>query len=273
VRSNNSEQASKQAHDADMQHATPDAHCLPPKSPLVEREGGSPQWTLLVSTVPADFALVLRQSSHHRSVGLHPWFLHNQDASAVAATLEYMNALLAANPGLGVGEIGLDKHAQTPAAVQRQVFSAQLQLAATHRRCVSVHCVRSSDALLQVLSQLNASEALPSAIYLHAHSASEQATRQLLALERVAPLLYFGACARLNDNAKCAHLYGHCLPRDHLLVESDEPLDSPSRQQALQRALELTGLTPEQALRNFCAMLGLRERGPAPGCASEREYV
>lgn len=106
-----------------------------------------------------------------KALGVHPWWAAGlyggleaapptfEEASSHSALRAYMAALgeaLAAYPALGVGECGLDLApralANNPLHLQRAVLIAQLELAWTLGRTVSLHCVRASEELTALLA-------------------------------------------------------------------------------------------------------------------------
>ncbi|KAK7200492.1 TatD related DNase [Novymonas esmeraldas] len=111
-------------------------------------------------------------------------------ATALAATptltlvdiLRGLEERLQRHPRALVAEIGLDKLRGPPEAVQVDAFTAQLRLAATYHRPVSVHCVRHYGLLLKVLQDLPA-EHTPPAIIVHAFTGSLEVAKSLLSLK------------------------------------------------------------------------------------------
>jgi TatD DNase family protein len=74
-----------------------------------------------------------------RGYGVHPW--HAAEFST--GGLEAIEAALGQDPSACVGEIGLDGiRKEVPAALQREVLVAQLELATRARRVVVLHGAR-----------------------------------------------------------------------------------------------------------------------------------
>jgi Tat protein secretion system quality control protein TatD with DNase activity len=116
-------------------------------------------------------------------LGIHPWKAH-QAAPGWESRLE---AALKAHPEALVGECGLDKAARTPDTgqveweAQLACFHAQLRLAASLGRPVSVHCVRAHGAVYEHLKQAEArGEATPPTVALHSYTGSPELAVSLL---------------------------------------------------------------------------------------------
>ena len=106
---------------------------------------------LCCGSAESDWAGVAELAGRYPSVrpafGLHPWYV-------AEATPDWVGSLrwrLQAWPTAVVGEIGLD-HAVDPATypAQEEAFLAQIRLAATLHRPVSVHCRRAYGRLINV---------------------------------------------------------------------------------------------------------------------------
>jgi len=168
-------------------------------------------------TSPADWDRVIEIAKSEPGVepscGLHPW--HAADSATPGDWLERLEALLAAHPGLGVGEIGLDALRPDPKA-QMRVFSAQLALAAREGRGVALHVVRAHGEMIGALKSY--ARQLPR-LLLHAASCSPEIWREY---ERL------GACASigpavLNPRATRVRELARIVPEDRLLFETDAP--------------------------------------------------
>ena len=111
---------------------------------------------------PQVHALAQRYTFVRPSYGLHPWDAGNRSAN-------WLNALrtrLAAEPSAAVGEIGLDRWIldsarpddprlaglrRAPLAEQTEIFLAQLALATTENRPVTIHCLQAYGLLDELL--------------------------------------------------------------------------------------------------------------------------
>jgi TatD DNase family protein len=161
------------------------------------------------------------------SFGLHPWDVGNRSPS----WLEKLTVTLAAHPGAGVGEIGLDRWIldrakpddprlaglrRAPLAEQTEVFVAQLQLAARDNRPATIHCLDAWGALNEVLR----TAALPArGFLLHAYSGPAEMIHGFADLGA-----YFSFNGSFLDEKKARHreTFKH-VPRERLLVETDAP--------------------------------------------------
>ena len=165
------------------------------------------------------------------SYGLHPWDVGNRSP----AWLETLRAFLIANPAAVVGEIGLDRWIldrarpddprlaglrRAPLDEQLAAFRAQLDLATTLDRPVTIHCIDAFGLLLETLQSAHTTARLPRrGFLLHAYSGS---------LELVAPFAALGAYFSFNGaylasrHTRLRELYQK-IPLDRLLAETDAP--------------------------------------------------
>jgi TatD DNase family protein len=166
------------------------------------------------AVAPDDWQACLHYAaqSNHRiaAVGVHPWYVgdlpHNW--------LDDVESILQQHARVMVGEIGLCKVARfvrtykdgkkAALALQRQVFTQQLDLAARYQRPVTVHCVQQQQILLDILKERTTStstttstgtsssskevdcgphKALPPAIALHSFTGTAHHVDQLLKWE------------------------------------------------------------------------------------------
>ena len=154
-----------------------------------------------------------------RFVGLHPWEADEPDAAARLAALP--NAL-AADPLLGVGEIGLDRlRSRTISDGQRQTLAQQLELAAAFRRPVVLHGAKCWGEVVKAC--LPYRERIPAFLF-HGFSRSTGLLPDIVSLNgfiSVGPAL-------LNDHAVNYREMAALLPPDRLLVETDLADDDPA---------------------------------------------
>ena len=155
--------------------------------------------------------------------GVHPWQAH----TAKDGWDHRLRAALEASPGSFVGESGLDKAARTPDTgvcewdAQLAVFETSLKLAAELHRPVTLHCVRASGPMMQMLS---AAEALPPAIGMHSYSGSPETLKALVALgNKRGCAVYFGFSEAVNTGPALNKLKKNieACPKDRLLLETD----------------------------------------------------
>jgi TatD DNase family protein len=95
----------------------------------------------LATTMPLE-----QHNYNHYSCGLHPWYL--QHAQEQLSALEVMATH---NHCLAIGECGLDKVCNTDYALQLQYFQAQILLANAVQKPLIIHCVKSSNDIVQQL--------------------------------------------------------------------------------------------------------------------------
>lgn len=161
------------------------------------------------------------------SFGLHPWLVGNRRTD----WLERLQQVLSADPRSHVGEIGLDRWIlerarpddprlqglrRAPFAEQREVFSAQLALAATLNRAATLHCLDAWGALWEILT----STRVPArGFLLHAYGGSSEMVNGFL--ERGAYFSFNGYF--LGERKDRQRDVFKNLPLDRLLVETDAP--------------------------------------------------
>ena len=147
------------------------------------------------------------------SFGLHPWHVATRSPDWLARLRENLDA----HPGAAIGEIGLDRWmtGYDPEA-QREVFTAQLALAAERNLPVTIHCLRAWGPLWDIIR----THPVPArGFLLHAYGGPEEMIRGFV--HRGA---YFSFNAYFLHERKAAQraVFQH-LPVDRLLVETDAP--------------------------------------------------
>lgn len=189
-----------------------------------------------------ELARAPRQPGHPRiyaTAGIHPQEAHRATPQALAALQS-----LAADPRcLALGEIGLDYyHRDNPEpAVQQQAFVAQMRIAATWAKPITIHCRTSELAQPAAKAKFGAADAWEDLLTLiaehwapvaprgragimHCFSGNqEQATRSLQAgffLSFAGNLTYPKSTALQAIAAK--------LPAERILVETDAPFLTPT---------------------------------------------
>ena len=77
------------------------------------------------------------------SVGIHPWYIYN-----VREQLSCLESIISASNVVAIGEAGLDKLAETPLAIQQDVFLKQAALAEEKSKPLIIHCVKAWTELI-----------------------------------------------------------------------------------------------------------------------------
>jgi TatD DNase family protein len=145
--------------------------------------------------------------------GVHPWYAGELPAD----WLTQLEALLQQYPAAPVGEIGLDGLRDHPSrAVQRQVLTAQLELAVRLQRPVVLHGARAWGDLLAALRPI--APRLPGFVA-HAFGGSADIQRELLAMGGF--LSFAGTVC--NPAAKHVRTAAASTPAERLLIETDAP--------------------------------------------------
>lgn len=158
-------------------------------------------------------------------IGLHPWYLNK-----IRPNWEIqMEHILATNPRIMVGEVGLDKHSPDM-PTQIQVFVAQLKMAARFRRPLHLHCVGAWDKVLHIFKE-NAG-AMPPAILAHGFAGAPDLIGKLAAEYN----MFFSYHSAPDSGEKFAARIV-ATPCDKLLVESDAS-DAEAQVQTLQETVQ-----------------------------------
>ena len=192
-----------------MQQALCDAHCHPCD------KLSKTNLSVVNGTSPSDWESVLKlaRSSHKviPAIGLHPWRVNEVTENWQA---QFLDALSHAHV---VGEIGLDYWISNfNKERQEAALCWQLKHAAQRNLPVTLHCLRASRALLNILER----ETIPECgFHLHAYSGST---------EQVAKLVDMGAyfsfhAGQLNQYSKRLIATVKSIPLERILLETDAP--------------------------------------------------
>jgi TatD DNase family protein len=180
---------------------------------------------------PVVSALAREQSWIIPSFGIHPWDCGDRSAG----WLDGLRAALLADEQAGVGEIGLDRWivdgvrpddpriagirvASMPE--QREVFGAQLALAAELNRAASIHCVQAFGALLEILQN---TPRPARGLLIHGYGGPAEMVKTFTDLGA-----YFSFNVELLQPRLSARLENfRTIPIERLLVETDAPTKPP----------------------------------------------
>ena len=158
----------------------------------------------------ADCLMVETQSGAilKRFFGIHPWNAETDDLARVEAAI-------AADPAAGVGEIGLDRlKTKTVTERQREVFAAQLELAAKYGRVATLHGAKCWGEVVKAAKPY--AGRIPAFIF-HGFSRSAGLLGEIRAMNGVVSV----GPAVLNDHAVNYRKLVAGIPDDMLLLETD----------------------------------------------------
>ncbi|MFA5320841.1 MAG: TatD family hydrolase [Candidatus Omnitrophota bacterium] len=145
--------------------------------------------------------------------GLHPWYI----ADAPVDWMKSLKELLVKFPSCAIGEIGLDKGDRgADFALQKKVFSAQLDLAIETRKPVTLHCVKAWEELLTILKHRGPK--LPPML-MHAFSGPPEALDELISINA---FISFSPQALSSGNPRVTKMLS-LIPKEKLLLETDFP--------------------------------------------------
>ena len=184
--------------------------------------------------------------------GVHPWsLLESESAARAAGEIDALRDRLAADPRLGVGEIGLDrlKVREIPAAI-RTAFERQLALAFALRRPVVLHGATCwGQVVAAVRAASSAAEGFVPPLLFHGFSRSDGLIPDIVALGGFVSV----GPAVLNDHAVNYRELVKKIPLDRLLVETDRTeqgaAETPSVREVLAKVAELRGIAAAELER------------------------
>jgi TatD DNase family protein len=170
---------------------------------------------------PPDLETAIRLAEAHdcfyATVGVHP----HDAAKATPETFKRLRALLSHPKVRAIGEIGLDYHYDfSPREIQREVFAAQLRLAADAGKPIVIHTREAWEDTLRMIRE----HPLPRGGIMHCFTGGPEEARQALDLGFH---LSFGGVLTFPkaDNVREA---ARVTPVDRLLVETDAPYLAPA---------------------------------------------
>ena len=171
---------------------------------------------IVPSVTEADFDAVYRLHAppkYYGALGLHPWFAESFQPGLISRIAERLQA----QPGLLVGEIGLDYYGNRKQTRTEQTTAllAQFDLAQQFGRPVLLHNVR---AAADVVAALKHSGFCSGGIA-HACAGSLEEARTFI---RCGLLIGIGTLV-LNPNARKVRTAAAELPLEHLVLETDSP--------------------------------------------------
>lgn len=167
------------------------------------------------ATSRATLALAVDYPEVWAAVGVHPHL-------SESARLDWLPPLLQHERVVAVGEMGLDYHYNFSAPQrQRDIFAAQLELAAQHELPVIIHCRDAYDDLAQTLARHYARNA-PAVI----HCFTESYDVGVRFIQEFGVLLGIGGAVTFK-NAHALHDAAARLPLEHLVLETDCPFMTP----------------------------------------------
>jgi TatD DNase family protein len=169
---------------------------------------------------PPDLEVAIRLADRYpcfyATVGVHP-----HDASkATPATFDRLRALLQHPKVLAIGEIGLDYHYDfSPREVQREVFAAQLRIAAEAGKPIVIHTREAWDDTLRLIDETPPARGG----IMHCFTGGADEARQ--SLDRGFSLSFGGVLT--FPKAENVREAARITPPDRLLVETDAPYLAP----------------------------------------------
>lgn len=208
----------------------------------------------------AGLRLADRYAHIYCTVGVHP----HHAAKATDQTILELEALLRHPKVLAIGEMGLDYHYNfSPPEIQREVFIAQLHLAARYNKPIVIHTREAWDDTFAILEEHWKGKGI-----MHCFSGGPEEARRSLALGfhiSFAGVVTFPKATSLQAAARQ-------VPADRILIETDAPYLAPVPYRGkrnepafvahtARKLADLRSSTPEEIARlttfNFRTLMGL----------------
>ena len=189
--------------------------------------------------------LFYTEGGHFASVGLHPWFLTNENSEK---DFEKLTQLIENQNIIAIGECGLDKLRGESLDFQINIFTKQIQLAESIQKPVIIHCVRAFNEVIALKKKLKPT--IP--MIIHGFNKNETVLKELI---KNGFYVSIGAVLlRGSENFKKTVLQ---MPTERLFFETDDQnIDVQQIYEAYCKAadMELNNLKSiiyENYLRNF----------------------
>lgn len=181
---------------------------------------------MINATRQSDWEAVLllsQQLPAMASLGLHPWWQKERSN----LWQNQLDSLLRSNPNCAIGETGLDRWMPNPDLQdQIAVLEQHLELAQSHKRPVTIHCLKAWPELKGVLKRAGT---LPRSYLLHSYSGPPELTD--FWIESGA---YFSFSPAFLAPSKTARRNTfRSLPLNRILIETDAPDMAPPRDLAI----------------------------------------
>lgn len=183
---------------------------------------------LLASVDKSDWEFLSNFTTDHRvilvfALGLHPCSVAEVTRGQTRDLLDHLGLRIKrAPPGLrAIGETGLDFVRGLDSEIRQlqvEVFRGHLDLARATGLPLTIHCVHAHGALMDLLLE----RPTPSSV-MHAFSGSAEVARRLV---RAGHLVSFAGNLSQPGARKVVEA-ARAVPRDHLLIETDAPDQTP----------------------------------------------
>lgn len=211
-----------------------DSHC--------HRFIASPQGTIRIVNLPADWSLDGMPEGNPFSAGVHPWDLKD---GLGEDRIEALRETLSIKGAAAVGECGLDRAIEAPFGVQMESFAAQARLAEEMELPVIIHCVRAYPEIISVRKSLKSARPWLA----HGFKGGDSTARELL---RHGIRLSFGGRLPPFDVGG--------LPEGSFLLETDdsgEMIETVYEKAAVAAGCDIEGLK-ESLFNTFLSVFGER---------------
>ncbi len=158
------------------------------------------------------------------AIGIHPWFVNEISTN----WREKFINILQENKECNIGEIGLDLYFYKDAIdKQKEILLAQLEIARSYSRPVSIHCLKAFHLLLPIINNFPDVK-----IMLHSFSGSLKIVEQILDMKNV--IISFST-AILGNHKRSLNDIINIIPADRILLETDSPFQLPKSDLILNR--------------------------------------
>ncbi len=182
------------------------------------------------------------------SIGLHPWHIKNSDTKF---KLGLVSEAAKNTSVIAIGETGIDKAIDTDIDTQKQIFSAQIEIAKITKKPIIIHCVRAYNELLKIRNESKHEKPW----IIHWFNASPEMGKDLI---RKGCYLSFGTTL-FKENSKAFRTFIQ-TPVEHMFFETDDAQISiidVYKKAAKHKQISIEKLQ-EQIIKNFYKCFGIK---------------
>jgi TatD DNase family protein len=210
-----------------------DAHChyqfaeVPYQAVEKARELGV-GWAMVNGSAPIDWAEVAglgqRDARNLCSFGLHPWDVPTAPVGWATELKNYLEKY----PDASIGEMGLDQWVEGYDLPSQVIaFKAQWDLAVALERPVTIHCIRATGPLMELL---RASAPLARGFLLHSWNGPRELVPELV---KHGAYFSYSAYHFAANKQSVREQFAGVIPLERILIETDAPALCPAPEDCL----------------------------------------
>jgi TatD DNase family protein len=161
----------------------------------------------IINIFPEDNIPAISNIQTYFSVGIHPWYINNDDSQR-----EKLKYLIEQKKVIAIGECGMDIYSPSNMKEQEDVFRFQIELSEINKLPLIIHCVRAFNDLIRIKKQVKPE--MP--WILHGFNSNIQIIKQCLANGL---LFSFGKSIMLDNSNTVKHI--NSITVDFVFLETD----------------------------------------------------